>query len=96
MIDSGGIEGELVGEFETSCVGGKTHTSFRVCRKTPVQKKWTTDVGMQKCVDALDNLTCATFKKHLMELGTKVGLSHDGIVKRKRKRKKPDLYSPSW
>ena len=87
MIDSGGLQGELIGHFTSNCVGGETSTTFRVCRKSTGQKKWTTHVVVQKCVDALDNLTVETFEQHLMELETKIG---------KWKREKPERYSRTW
>ena len=87
VINSGGIKGEVVGHCATSCFGGKTTTSFRVCRKTPILQTWTTDVVMKKYVDALDNLTLATCDNHLKESSRKFG---------KRKRKKPDIFTITW
>ena len=87
VIDSGGIRGELVGQYTTTCFGGKTSTTFRVYRKTPIPQEWTTDVVMLKYVDALDNLTIASYENHLNELSKKFV---------KRKRKKPDILTITW
>ena len=87
VIDSGGIRGELVGHYTTTCFGGETTTTFRVYRKTPILQEWTTDVVMQKYVDALDDLTIASYENHLDELSKKFG---------KRKRKKPGVFTITW